>query len=606
MLLVLAGCGGAARKVIVLGVDGMDPGFVERHWASLPNLAALARRGGYRRLATTTPPQSPVAWTTFTTGLEPGAHGVFDFVERDAATMEPYSSFARLEDSGPRLPVGPYTFPLWPANVVRQRRGEAFWSLLARRGVAATVIRIPANYPPVRAGRALAGMGTPDLRGTMGTYTYYTDDPEREAESVAGGETVKVEVKDGHLGLPLSGPPNTLRKDGRTAVARIDVDIDREAAVARVRSGGETEVVKEGEWSGWMPADFVLVPGLASSRGIFRMYVKQLHPALRIYVSPVNVDPEAPALPITYPSGYSRELAGSVGRFYTLGIPEDTAALRQGVFDRAEFLEQAGLVWEDERRLFEEALKRYRDGFLFFYFSSVDQTSHVLWGQHEEELLKVYREIDGAVGEAVRRVPDAELVVMSDHGFGAFSRAVHLNRWLAENGWLTAQSDGTIDWRGTKVYAMGLNGLYVNQAGREEHGTVAPGVESRRVLDEVRRALVAWRDPVDGKPVVATVRDARAEAEWAKTAPDAVVGYAPGYRASWETALGEAGSVAIDDNTDAWIADHCVEADEVPGVLFTSMGVRAASPRLADLPVSILGLYGLGAGAGMKGRDILR
>ncbi len=606
--LMLAGCGARsqARKVIVLGVDGMDPGFVERHWAELPNLEKLKRGGGFRRLATTTPPQSPVAWTTFITGLDPGAHGVFDFVERDAATMEPYSSFGRVEETGPRLRLGPYTLPLWPARVVRQRKGEAFWSLLARRGVPAAVIRIPENYPPVRDGEALAGMGTPDLRGTLGTFTFYTDDPERAPGKVAGGEMVRVEARDGHVTLPLEGPPNTLRKDRRPATARIEVDIDPERPAARVASGGETEVLKEGEWSGWMPAQFVLVPGLASSRGMFRMYVKQLHPLVEIYVSPVNADPESPALPLAWPKRYGRELAAKVGRFYTLGIPEDTAALRQGVFDRAEFLSQSRLVGQDERRLLGEALRRYQGGLLFFYFSSVDQNSHILWGRHEDELLRVYQEVDEAVGEVEKREPEAVLVVMSDHGFSTFDRAVHLNRWLAGRGWLKAAPDGEIDWAGTRAYAMGLNGLYVNTAGREEHGTVPAGAGSRKLVEEIRRELLAWKDPVSGKAVVETVAGSGAEDEWNKTAPDAVIGYAPGYRASWETALGEAGAQEIDDNDDAWIADHCINAADVPGVLFSSVPVRVDDPRLKDLTVSLLGLYGVKAGAGMTGREILR
>jgi len=61
----------------------MDPAFVERHWADLPNLARLRQRGSYSHLETTDPPQSPVAWSTFITGLDPGEHGIFDFVHRD-------------------------------------------------------------------------------------------------------------------------------------------------------------------------------------------------------------------------------------------------------------------------------------------------------------------------------------------------------------------------------------------------------------------------------------------------------------------------------------------------------------------------------------------
>jgi hypothetical protein len=71
---------------------------------------------------------------------------------------------------------------------------------------------------------------------------------------------------------------------------------------------------------------------------MFRVFAKQLHPRFERYVSPVNVDPEEPALPISTPGSYAREVAARMGRWSTLGIPEDTSALRQGVFDLPEFL----------------------------------------------------------------------------------------------------------------------------------------------------------------------------------------------------------------------------------------------------------------------------
>ncbi len=607
LLALPSACGRThARKVIVLGVDGMDPGFVERHWDALPHLAALRRRGGYAHLATTTPPQSPVAWTTFITGLDPGAHGVFDFVERDPATLEPYSSFGRIEETRLRLPLGPYLLPLWPGHVERDRSGEAFWSRLVRRGVPSTILRIPANYPPVPHGDALAGMGTPDLRGTMGTFTYFTDDPDQDSRSVPGGKIVHVTPHNGQVSLPLEGPPNTLRRDRKPVEARIEVDIDPEDDVARFTSRYEIEVLKTGEWSEWMTADFPLIPALASSRGMFRLYVLELHPSLRIYISPVNADPEAPALPLSYPANFSGRIASRIGRFFTLGIPEDTAALRQGVFRLPEFLSQSRLVRQDERRLFEDALHRYHDGLLFFYFSSVDQNSHMLWGRHDGELLRVYEEVDTAVGEAMRVQPDAALVVLSDHGFTSFDRAVQLNRWLAVHGWFVTRTGRAreIDWSRTQAYAMGLNGLYLNLAGRELHGIVHPGDESRRLLEEIRQQLLAFRDPANGSVVVEKVSPSGATPAQAARAPDWIVGYAPGYRASWQTALGDAPENEIEDNTDLWLADHCINAADVPGVLFSTLPVRAAAPALKDLPVSILKLYGVDAGARMDGRNV--
>src|SRR3984957_15159303 len=124
-------CGhGPAQQVIVIGVDGMDPEFLERHWAELPNLAHLRDRGSFARLATTTPPQSPVAWSTFITGLDPSEHGIFDFVHRDPATMEPFLSMGETRTPRFTIPLGPYQLPLTRPQVVSLRKGKAFWEML--------------------------------------------------------------------------------------------------------------------------------------------------------------------------------------------------------------------------------------------------------------------------------------------------------------------------------------------------------------------------------------------------------------------------------------------------------------------------------------------
>jgi hypothetical protein len=393
LAMLAAGCGvrsnAHGRQVIVIGVDGMDPGFVDRHWADLPNLARLRDQGSFTRLATTTPPQSPVAWSTFITGLDPAQHGIFDFVHRDPQTMEPFLSMGETRPPRFTIPLGPYELPLTRPQVVSLRKGKAFWEVLEEHGIPATILHMPVNYPPVQAGEAVAGMGTPDLRGTQGTFAYYTDDPDVTEGPVAGGSIVRAEVTEGHAELNIEGPPNSLRRDHPYASVMLNVDIDPEQPFARLASGDAMAIVREGEWSEWLPVDFALIPHLASVRGMFRVFVRQLHPWLELYVSPVNADPLSPDLPISMPASFSRELARRTGRFSTLGIPEDTSALRQGVFNLPEFLAQSRLVLNDERKLLDESLNRFQEGVLFFYFSSVDQNSHVLWGHHEAELLEV-------------------------------------------------------------------------------------------------------------------------------------------------------------------------------------------------------------------------
>jgi predicted AlkP superfamily phosphohydrolase/phosphomutase len=555
----------------------MDPAFVERHWADLPNLARLRQRGSYSHLETTYPPQSPVAWSTFITGLDPAEHGIFDFVHRDPVTLEPYLSTDKTV--GPRftLHLGPWELPLSRSRVVSLRKGRAFWEYLSDRGIPVNIVRIPANYPPSEAGRELAGMGTPDLRGTEGTFSYYTDDPAEISHEVAGGLIRKVEVNDGHGELRVEGPPNTLRRDHAYATVQLSVDVDPDRPYARLQTGDQMAIVRQGEWSGWLPADFPLLPHIASARGMFRIYAKQLHPRFELYVSPVNVDPDKPALPISTPGSYAREVAVSMGRWSTLGIPEDTSALRQGVFDLPEFLSQSRLVLDDERRLLNDSLRRFTGGLLFFYFSSVDQNSHVLWGKHDAELLDVYRAVDQSIGEVMRRQPAAELMVMSDHGFAAFNRAVNLNTWLVSRGLRS------------KAYALGLNGLYLLD---------------KRVGQEVRQQLLDLRDPANGNRMIASVTETNPSPENRSIAPDLIVGYSAGYRASWQTALGEAPEGLVSDNDDAWIADHCIDPREVPAVLFSTRTIRASAPRLKDLPVSLLELYGVARPAQMTGRSV--
>jgi predicted AlkP superfamily phosphohydrolase/phosphomutase len=593
------------KQVIVIGVDGMDPGFVERHWAELPNLARLRDRGSFARLATTTPPQSPVAWSTFTTGLDPARHGIFDFVDRDPVTMQPFLSMAETRPARFTLPLGAYELPLTRPQVVSRRKGPAFWQLLAEHGIPATIVHMPANYPPVEAGEALAGMGTPDLRGTEGTFAFYTDDPGVAPGPTPGGLIVRTQVMEGHAELRVEGPPNSLRRDHAYAAVMLNVDIDPDQPLARLAVGDEMAIVREGEWSEWMPVDFGLIPHLLSVRGMFRVYARQLHPRFELYVSPINVDPMSPDLPISVPHSFSREIALRTRRYSTLGIPEDTSALRQGVFNLSEFLSQSRLVLKDERKLLNDSLTQFKDGLLFFYFSSMDQNSHILWAQHDTELLEFYRAVDASIGEVLRRTPAAELMVMSDHGFASFNRAVNLNTWLYQQGLLALKGPfnaratlDDIDWPRTKIYALGLNALYVNIAGRERFGIVHPGPEREALLQCVREQLLAFRDPVNDAAVVEAVTPTNA------SSPDLIVGYSRGYRGSWQTGVGGFSTEVLEDNDDPWIADHCINAAEVPGVLFSTRKVRLPDPALKDLPVSLLTLFGLPPGTGMTGRSV--
>jgi predicted AlkP superfamily phosphohydrolase/phosphomutase len=328
---------------------------------------------------------------------------------------------------------------------------------------------------------------------------------------------------------------------------------------------------------------------------MFRLYVQELAPGIRIYRSPLNADPAGSALPISAPPEFSGELAGRIGPYYTQGIEEDTSALRQGALSLPEYLEQSRIVMKEHEASLGDCLSRFEDGLLFFYFSEIDQNSHVLWGRHPAELLETYQAVDRAIGRVLNQARGQTVIVMSDHGFAAFDRTVNLNTWLRGQGFQA------VDWKNTRAYAIGLNALYINLAGREKNGTVQPS-EREALLAELTRRLREFRDPDTGSLVVADV--ATVAGSTSRFAPDLIVGYAPGYRASWETALGAAPSGTVRINDDAWIADHCIAASAVPGVLLGNRRPKVTDPRLKDLTVTILREFGVAPGEGMTGRPI--
>lgn len=612
-----SGAHAISKRVIVLGIDGMDPNFIERHWSALPNLDRLRHEGEFKHLETTMPPQSPVAWSTFITGMDPGGHGIFDFVHRDPHTMLPYSSMSQTAEGGRKISLGEYELPLSAGKVVSFRKGKPFWQILSENHVPVTIIRMPTDFPPVHCddGTSVAGMGTPDLRGTFGTFSFYTDQPEQLDRAVPGGSIRRVALLNHAATLRIQGPDNSLRKDKAPSFVDLQVHVDPEQAVARFDVAGTQLVLRQGEWSGWIQVHFPLLPVIRSSSGMFRLYVKQLHPNFELYVSPINIDPSDPDLPITAPESYSRRLAKEVGLFYTQGMAQDTAAYRQGVFNRAEYIEQSREVSEEHWKLFWNALGRFHNGLLFFHFFGIDQDSHMLWGKYDDDLLGTYKSVDEAIGLVRKRAADATLIVMSDHGFTTFDRAVHLNSWLMKEGFLALDDPRSageeeffahVDWSRTKAYSIGLNGIYLNLQGRERDGIVAPGDEADAVLQSLVGKLKQARDPDTGKLMVGdlTLTQREFHGDMLAGAPEIIVGYNPGYRSSWETALGAVPAALVENNTDAWRADHCIDARFVPGVLISNRCSRAADPHLYDLTVSLMQTFGIGPGAGMIGHDI--
>lgn len=618
--LALAGCSRAPQlplappKVIVLGMDGMDPGFLERHWSDLPNLDRLRHMGEFKRLGTVMPPQSPVAWSTFITGMDPGGHGVFDFIHRNPDTRAPFSSMGEAVGPSWVLPIGPYVLPLSKGKIQTFRKGTAFWDVLARRGVPITILRMPMNFPPTADhDEEVTGMGTPDLRGTNGIYSFYTDAPGVAAHDTGAGRFVPVKLDRNMVTLRVLGPPNSLRRDGADTFVDLAVEVDPESRTARFAADGKQFVLAEGEWSGWIHLRFPLALGVPGPAGMFRAYAKRLHEGFQVYISPINIDPADAAMPITNPPEYGRELVRALGPFYTQGMPEDTAALREGVFSLSDYLAQSREVAREHLRILHYAIEHAHGGLLFFHFFATDQDSHMLWGKHESDLLDTYRMVDREVGWIMERAPNALLIVMSDHGFTNFDRALNLNRWLVEHGYMALKNPSAtsgegfenVDWQHTRAYAVGLNGVYLNLAEREAGGIVEP-LEVDGLVASLRSGLKALRDPENGAQVIEDIYPAAQiyHGNNQHYAPDLLVGYRPPYRASWETVLGGTPQGVVVPNNDAWIGDHCIDPKFVPGVLVSNSRSDVPDPVLADMPVTLLREFGVQPLAQMAGRAI--
>ncbi|HXM92752.1 MAG TPA: alkaline phosphatase family protein [Candidatus Dormibacteraeota bacterium] len=621
------------RKLLILGIDGMDPqllrGFMEQ--GKMPNFAALARKGDFLPLQTSIPPQSPVAWANLITGMNPGSHAIFDFIHRDPATLTPYFSTSQIKPAKRNLRIGNWVLPLAEDEVLLLRHGKAFWQYLDERGIPLIVLRMPSNFPPVPSqGKTFAGMGTPDLLGGYGTFSFHTDDPIFSPGPVSGGVIYPVQVAENHIEGQLHGPVNTFRKGNPELTIPFIVDRDPSERVARFSVQGQQFILREHEWSPWVPLTFKFIPGLKSTSGICRFYLKQVRPQFELYVTPINIDPSHPALPISTPGNYARELSRDLGYFYTQGIAEDTKALTSGLLNDDEYLEQAHLVFKEQQRLFQHELARFRTGLFFVYFSSLDQNGHMFWRatdpqfpayadlfeKHGRVLEDYYREMDGILGDALRAADEnTTVLVVSDHGFAAFRRSFNLNTWLVENGYLVLRTGASragrdifrdADWSRTRAYGLGLNGLYMNLRAREKNGIVNPGAEAEVLQRQIVEQLLAVRDPKDRQPVVTRV-DRAAEAYSGpdvSQAPDLIVGYNRGFRVGWESVLGGIPANVLEDNNEPWSGDHCIDFTKVPGVVLSNRKIRAENPSLTDIAPTILEEFGIARPDTMKGRSI--
>jgi predicted AlkP superfamily phosphohydrolase/phosphomutase len=636
----------AGEQVIVIGVDGMDPQLCESMMAEglLPNLTKLAAAGGFSRLTTSIPPQSPVAWANFINGAGPGSHGIFDFVHRDPkAWGEVFYAGARTTAGEGQWNVGDYSLQLdfWPfghkpPETKLMRKGVPFWDYLDAAGIPTTFYDLPSNYPPSPSQhghhRCICGMGTTDLLGTYGTYQYFSEDGPPKTLDEDGGKWSWLIFENESARATLVGPENSFLRQPRPATIEFSVHRDRNADAAVIEIQGQRVLLRPGQISRWTTVEFGLktpwfVPD-ENVRGICRFFLQEVSPNFRLHVSPINIDPSSPAVKISEPESFITDVSRKLGPFYTTGFQEDYSARKNGVFDDDEYAKQAGIVLEERLALFNHAVDDYDGGLLFFYFSSSDLQSHIFWWDSDDEhpirsageakrcfgLVKsLYQRLDAVVGRLYETYGSrATIILMSDHGFANFGRQFNLNSWLRYFGYLGPPECTSvltdIDWSRTAAYGMGINGLYLNLKGREPNGIIEPGEQQEALLSELQNGLTSIIDD-NGKQVISEVYRADRAYRGSETyfAPDLVVGYARGYRASWETVLGELTDEILSDNDSAWSADHCADAKDVPGVLFCNRPIHGGEtgPALVDVAPSILARFGLATPAAMEGRNVL-
>ncbi|MCM8784417.1 MAG: alkaline phosphatase family protein [Candidatus Omnitrophica bacterium] len=584
------------KKIIILGIDAMDPKITEGliSEGKLPNFSKLKDMGSYSRLKTTVPAESIVCWTSFSTGSNPGGHGIFDFIMRDPKTYIPYLSLNEVKEERWLL--------FKKLKIENRNKGKNFWEILSEKNVPCQIYFCPNTFPakPLK-GTMLSGMGVPDLYGVIGRFSFYTTKPLLDEDKETRGKVIPVEVKNNSINTFIYGPR---MRSGEENKIPLKIRFLSENMIEINLQGGKV-ILKEKEWSQWQRVYFKT--GLFSKTyGIIRFYLGSIEPEFALYMSPINFDPCSSIFPISYPKNYAKKLVKRIGFYYTQGMPHDTWALTEDRFDEEAFLAHVDIILGERKRILIEELKRFKKGVFFFYFDTLDAIQHMFWryidkkhplyeenSKYKEVIFYYYKKIDEILGEVMEMMgEETNLIIFSDHGFGPFRKTVNLNRWLLEEGYLVLKegfSEGkeffeNVDWTRTRAYALGFGGIYLNKTGREKMGIVKK--EEEWVLKkEISKKLGNWHDPKTGERVISKVylNEEIFSGLYAHEGPDLFVGTNSGYRVSWKTALGIVPQDLIEDNFKKWSGDHLIDPELVPGVIFINKKVELNQPHITDI-----------------------
>lgn len=605
------------NKVIILGIDGLDPNILEALMDSgdLPAFSCIREAGTFRRLTTSNPSQSPVAWSTIATGSNPGYHGIFDFITTQPEKYLPVHSIVKVNLTNILARRSSMFLPV--------RKGTPIWAITSQMHIPTTVIRWPVTFPPEEIyGNMLSGLGVLDQKGSIGRYSYYTTGTVPEPQEMKG-DIIPISASNGVFRTRIIGPNNS--------AIPVDISTDKELSAVTIIIDKENYTVREGEWSDWIRLRFS-IGSLRHVFGICRMYLDSIKPELRLYLSPVQVDPLNPAFPISSPDDYATELAHNINSYSTLGTPEDTNALSDGCFDDEAFLDLCDKTMAEREKMLWYELERFKEGLLAFVFDTTDRIQHIYWTTRDPEhptydktyakkyqnvIEDYYQRMDRILQRILAFIDERTVIcIISDHGFGSFRRAVHLNSWLVQSGLMVLKEPGpeggeplfkNVVWEKTMAYAIGFSSIYLNLRGREGKGIINPGDEAEKMKGKISDILTSLKDPKTGRPVIRNVytREELYSGPYIDKAPDLIVGFEPHYRASWQTAIGGAPPITVEDNLRKWTGDHMCDASYVPGIFLINRKIHLLHPKVMDIAPTILACFQIPKPEYMEGHSLL-
>ncbi len=576
-------------RTLILGFDAFSPHFFERldSEGKTPNLHKYVQAGGYARFSVSNPPQSEVSWSSIATGLNPGGHGLFDFVHRNPANYALHVSLLPTKQG-----VGGTQF-------IPPHHAHTIFDEAVKDGYPASALWWPATFParPESPVHTIPGLGAPDIFGRLGVGVLFSTEADDRVNKTQF-EKLDTKTKDHYVGQ-LQGPARQTL--GGTKESALDLSLEiREDNSARLTLGKQAVELAEGVWSPVIELSFKMGLGI-SVKAVTRAILTQAQPIPRLYFLPLQIHPLKALWRYATPGGFMKKAWKSGGPFLTLGWPQDTTGLEEGCISDRQFLDLCDSILEARTRVFMGQLDTFQEGLLACVFDTLDRVQHMFWRDRPDVIEGWYLKLDALLGQIEQRLTakkasDTRLLIVSDHGFTNFDYKVNLNRWLIEQGYLKpqeAEESGDLksaDWSESKAYAVGLNSLYLNLAGREGQGIVPPDQKSA-LLEKLRGEMAQWKGP-DGGQVVQKVwtQEEAFEGPLAEYGPDLVVGYAPGYRASAQTGLGGWEKDTLEPNRDHWGADHCIDPSAVEGVLFSNQGLQNfPNPSYRDFPALAIG-----------------